>query len=114
MADEIRTEEIVETEVVETEDVNENEGLSATEYAVIGGIMAAGVLVFEGGKWVWKKTAGPRGKVAGFCKEHNPFGKKAKKEAEESQDQDHEGSAKKSSKKTKEKKTETKEKSEEK
>ena len=114
MADEIRTEEIVETEVVETEDVNENAGLTATEYAVIGGIMATGILVFEGGKWVWKKTAGPRGKVAGFVKEHNPFGKKAKEETVESQDQDQEVAAKEESKKTKGNKTETKEKSEEK
>ena len=114
MNEEIRTEEIVETEVFDTEDVKETEGLTATEYAVIGGIMAAGVLVFEGGKWVWKKTAGTRGKVAGFCKEHNPFGKKAKKEAEEQQAPDQEVPKKEASKKSKGKKTEDKEKSEEK
>lgn len=109
MADEIRTEEIVETEVVETEDVNENSGLTATEYAVIGGIMATGVLVFEGGKWVWKKTAGPRGKVADFVRDHKPK-KKAKAEAEEPEAQDQEGSAKEASTKTEEKKSEVKEK----
>lgn len=111
MNEEIRTEEIAETEVFETEDVMENQGLTASEYAVIGGIMAAGVLVFEGGKWVWKKTAGPRGKVAGFCKEHNPFKKKAKEEAVEAETPDQEGSEKEASKKTEEKKTEVKEKS---
>jgi hypothetical protein len=107
MADEIRTEEFVETEVVETEDVNENAGLTATEYAVIGGIMAAGVLVFEGGKWVWKKTAKPRGKVADFVRDHKPK-KKAKEEDVEPQTQDQEVSAKEVPKETEEKKTEGK------
>ena len=109
MAEEIRTEEIVETEVVETEDVNENSGLTATEFAVIGGIMAAGALVFEGGKWVWKKTAGPRGKIADFVKDRKPK-KKVKEDAEEPDIQDHEGSAKEASTKTEEKKSEVKEK----
>lgn len=107
MADEIKTEEIVETEVVETEDVIEDQGLTAAEYATIGGLMAAGVLVFEGGKWVWKKTAKPRGKIADFVRNHKP-GKKAKEATEEPETHDHEGSAKEDSKKTEEEKTEVK------
>lgn len=64
MSDEIRTEEIEVTETAVAEDVKE--GLSATDYGVIGGIMLGGILVFEGGKWVWKKTAAPRQKVKDF------------------------------------------------
>ena len=64
MSDEIRTEEIEVTETEVAEDVKES--LSATDIGVIGGIMLGGILVFEGGKWVWKKTAGPRKKVKDF------------------------------------------------
>lgn len=64
MSDEIRNEEIEVTETVEAEDVKE--GLSATDCGVIGGIMIGGILLFEGGKWVWKKTEAPRKKVKGF------------------------------------------------
>ena len=103
MNEEIRTEEIMETETIETEDVKE--GLSAVEYGVIGGIMLAGVAVWEGGKWVWKKTANPRSKVSGWIGTHKP-GKKSKDTAEETPDQ--EGSTEKVETKSEEKKTESK------
>ena len=103
MNEEIRTEEIMETEIAGTEDVKE--GLTAAEYGVIGGIMIAGIAVFEGGKWVWKKTAPTRGKIAGWIGDHKP-GKKAKSEAEETPD--HEGSEKKAEEKSDAKKSEDK------
>ena len=61
MSDEIRTEEIEVTETEVAEDVKE--GLSATDIGVIGGIMLGGIAIFEGGKWVWKKTEAPRKKI---------------------------------------------------
>ena len=64
MSEEIRNEEIEVTEVVAAEDVKE--GLGPMEYGVIAGLMAAGILVFEGGKWIWKKSENPRKKAWGF------------------------------------------------
>lgn len=102
MSEELRNEEIEVVETVETEDVKD--GLQWQDYAVIGGLMTAGALVFEGGKWVWKKTAAPRGKVAGFFK--NKFSKKAKTEAEEKPE--HEGSTEKAAEKSEAKKSDNK------
>ena len=103
MNEEIRTEEIMETETIETEDVKE--GLSAVEYGVIGGIMLAGVAIWEGGKFVWRKTAGPRSKVSGWIGKHKP-GKKSEDTAGDTPDQ--EGSTEKVETKSEEKKTESK------
>jgi len=64
MSEEIRTEEIEVTETEVAEDVKES--LSATDIGVIGGIMLGGILIFEGGKWVWRKTETPRKKVKDF------------------------------------------------
>lgn len=105
MAEEIRTEEIEVTETVETEDVKES--LGPMEYGVILGIATAGIAIFEGGKWVWKKTEGPRSKIK--TKVGGVFKKKDKPEEKEVPDQ--EVSTEQVSEKTEEKKTETKGKS---
>ena len=105
MNEEIRNDEIMETETVELEDVKE--GLSKSEWGMIAALMAVGALVFEGGKFVWKKTAKPRGKIAELI---GRLGKKdAKDDKEESLDQ--ESSSEKVSKKSEEKKTKDKGKS---
>lgn len=62
--EENKVETIEVTEVNETEDVKE--GLSATEYGVILGLMGAGIAAWEGGKLVWRKTEKPRSKVKNF------------------------------------------------
>ena len=102
MADEIRTEEIEVTDTVETEDVKES--LGPMEYGVILGIATAGIAVFEGGKWVWKKTEGPRSKIKEKAK--GIFGKKDKPAEKDNPDQ--EVSAEKVAETPEEKKTETK------
>lgn len=101
MADEIRTEDVVVTELEATDDVKE--GLELKDYAILGGIMAAGAIVYEGGKKVYKL-----GKEKGlpWVKEHNPFKKKESK-AEETPE--HEAESKKDTGKSKGKKSETKE-----
>lgn len=103
MSDEIRTEEIEVTETVEAEDVKKD--LSAADYGVIGGIMLGGILVFEGGKWVWKKTAGPRKKAKDFVA--GIFRKKPK-DAEAEETSEHEDSSEKVSEKSEEKKSDKK------
>lgn len=105
MADEIRSEEIEVTETVETEDVKES--LGPMEYGVILGIATAGIAVFEGGKYVWKKTAGPRAKI----KEKVGRLRKKKDKSEVQEVPDQEVSTEKVEEKTEEKKTETKGKS---
>lgn len=102
MADEIRTEEIEVTETVETEDVKES--LGPMEYGVILGIATAGIAIFEGGKLVWKKTAGPRAKIKE--KVGGVFKKKDTPKVEEIPNQ--EVSTEKVVEKTDETKTETK------
>lgn len=103
MSEEIRTEEIEVTEAVETEDVKE--GLGPMEYGVILGIATAGVAIFEGGKWVWKKTSGPRSKIKAKL---SGIGKK-KDIPEETNDQpDQEGSPEEVAEKTDAKKSEAK------
>lgn len=62
--EENKVETIEVTEVNETEDVKE--GLTATEYGVIAGLMVGGVALWEGGKLVWRKTEKPRSKVKNF------------------------------------------------
>lgn len=103
MSDEIRTEEIEVTETVEAEDVKE--GLSAADCGVIGGIMIGGILIFEGGKWVWKKTEAPRKKVKGFVT--GIFSKKPK-DAEAKDVPEHEDSSEKAAEKSEEKKSDKK------
>lgn len=105
MADEIRTEDIVVTELEATDDVKE--GLELKDYAILGGIMAAGAITYEGGKKIGKKTYQVcKEKVIPWAKEHNPFKKKESK-AEETPE--HEAEEKKATGKSKGKKSETKE-----
>lgn len=101
MEDEIRTEDIVVTELEATDDVKE--GLELKDYAILGGIMAAGAIVYEGGKKVYKLG---KEKAFPWVKEHNPFKKKESK-AEETPE--HEAESKKDTGKSKGKKSETKE-----
>ena len=101
--EDIRNEEIEVTETVEAEDVKN--GLSAADYGVIGGIMIGGIMIFEGGKWVWKKTEEPRKKVSGFVK--NIFSKKPKT-VEAKDNSEHEVSSEKGSEKSEETKSEKK------
>ena len=101
MEDEIRTEDIVVTELEATDDVKE--GLELKDYAILGGIMAAGAIVYEGGKKGYRVC---KEKVVPWAKEHNPFKKKESK-AEETPE--HEAEEKKDTGKSKGKKSETQE-----
>lgn len=95
--------EVIETnEVVDTEDVKE--GLQLQDYAVIGAIGGAAILVWEGGRWVWKKTETPRKAVAGKMKGLWPFGKKDKVQKAE-EEPEHEVASKKDGKKAEAKKS---------
>lgn len=101
--DEIRNEEIEVTETVEAEDVKGS--LSVADYGVIGGIMLGGILVFEGGKWVWKKTEAPRKKAKEFV---TGIFKKKPKDVEGKDELEHEDSSEKAAEKSEEKKSEKK------
>lgn len=93
--------EVIEaTEVNETEDVKE--GLSATEYGVILGLMGAGIAAWEGGKLIWRKTEKPRTKVWNFVSK--PF-KKDKGSEAEAGTPEHEASSKDAAKKADSKKS---------
>ena len=101
--DEIRNEEIEVTEAVEAEDVKNS--LSAADYGVVGGIMIGGILIFEGGKWVWKKTEAPRKKAKDFV---TGIFKKKPKDAAAKDDSEHEDSSSKAAEKSEDKKSEKK------
>lgn len=101
MADEIRTEEVAVEEVLtSTEDVNESLGWK--DYAIVGGILAAGYGIGKAGEKAYRWT-----RYTGIPMIKEKFGKKKSDATEETQE--HEADEKPAKAKSKEKKSETKE-----